>query len=277
MMNHASPTMAWTDGKILPLNELRVPATDCSLEHGLGLFESMRAKQCQVPLWGLHRGRLTKSAAELNMRLDIKHLPTEDDFRNLIVTSGLEHADARLRLTLTGGSGQSPGRVWVAVYPLGPSKVDNLILAKEFWPVDERDPLVAYKTMNYWARRRAFEQAQAQGADEALSVGFKGQIWEAARSSLFLVRNQQIIAPQEHGSRLRSVSEAALVDLLCTQHTLKLVYQEISPDQLAIADEVILTNAVRGLMSVGQWHNCQYPSPGPVASELRKLWQANYF
>jgi branched-chain amino acid aminotransferase/4-amino-4-deoxychorismate lyase len=165
----------------------------------------------------------------------------------------------------------------VAVYPLGPSKVDNLILAKEFWPVDERDPLVAYKTMNYWARRRAFEQAQAQGADEALSVGFKGQIWEAARSSLFLVRNQQIIAPQEHGSRLRSVSEAALVDLLCTQHTLKLVYQEISPDQLAIADEVILTNAVRGLMSVGQWHNCQYPSPGPVASELRKLWQANYF
>ena len=277
MIENERPALVWTEGKILSINELSIPATDRALEHGLGLFETMRAKTGSVPLWGLHKQRLLRSAKDLGLKVKSSRLPNVVHLRNLLEESGFARKDARLRLTLSGGSGKDPGRLWVAAYPLPPIKLDNLILADKLWPVDERDPLVAYKTLNYWLRRRAHDEALAQGADEALSQGFKKQIWEGSRTSLFLVKNEQVIAPPRDGARLRSISEEVLAELARTSVSLELVYRPVTEALLAGADEVILTNALRGVMTVSRWRNSSYPSPGPMATKLRLLWQVKYF
>jgi len=277
MTAHEQSALVWTEGKIIPIRELSITATDRALEHGLGLFESMRAKSGRVPLWGLHKQRLVQSAEELGLLVKTKQLPNMTQLRDLLEVSGLTRTDARLRLTLAGGSGKEPGRLWVAAHPLSPMKLDKLILASKLWPVDERDPLVAYKTLNYWHRRRAYEAAQAEGADEALSQGLKGDIWEGSRTSLFLVKNEQLIAPPRDGARLRSISDEVIASFAREFETLELIHRPVTESLLAGADEVILTNAIRGVMTVLRWRDSTYASPGPFAQKLRFLWQVKYF
>ena len=268
----SSETLAWFESQILPLNSIMVPATDQTFEHGLGLFESLRAERGTVPLWPLHRQRLLESADQLRLPISVSKLPEIQDLQELVKQSCLADVSARLRLTLTGGSSTEACRLWVTAYPLGIVKTDGLTLADDFWPVDERDPLIRYKSLNYWLRRRAFEEAQAAGADEKLSQDACGQLWEGSRTSLFIVKNQSLIGPTESGPRLYSIASKALSDLGA-----EISFQKITTQMLVEADEVLLMNSLRGILTVGQWRGRHFASPGPVASSLRTIWRKMYF
>jgi branched-chain amino acid aminotransferase/4-amino-4-deoxychorismate lyase len=204
--------------------------------------------------------------------MSVSKLPDILDLQELVKQSGLADVSARLRLTLTGGSSTEPCRLWVTANPLGIVKTDGLTLADDFWPVDARDPLIRFKSLNYWLRRRAFEEAQAAGADEKLSQDASGPLWEGSRTSLLIVKNQSLIGPPEGGPRLYSIANKALSDFGA-----EISFQKITTQILVDADEVLLMNALRGILTVGQWRDHSIASPGPVASSLRALWQATYF
>lgn len=273
--NHQS--WAWTNGNVLQLSEIQIPATDRSLEHGLGLFESMRATGGQIPLWKWHRERLLESSSQLNIPIKLSSLPAESDFKTLLEASHLMAAQARLRLTLSGGSPDHSPIVWVAAHPIHDTKTDQLRLSADFWPVDPRDPLVRFKTLNYWLRRRAYEAAIASGSDESLSIDFSGNLWEASRSALFLVIDGVLIAPTVDGPYLKSVSAKALEHLIETNECVHIERRNINKTMLAQADECILVNAVRGIQTVAFWNDSSYSSPGPLAIRLRKIWAEHYF
>lgn len=276
-MNKTRPIFAFYQDRIIPFDEVMIPATDASLEHGVGLFESIRAESGRIPLWEYHIQRLGRSTEELHIPFNSKQLPSAQILDELLEQSGLKHQSARLRLVLTAGSGTGASRLWLTAHPLSPVKQDGLMLAPYFWPVDPRDELVKYKTLNYWARRRAFESASVIGADEILSQDFDGHIWEGSRSSLLLVKNGAVIAPEVDGPYLRSVAAQAITHLLETENQIEIRRKRITTNDLESADEVLLANAVRGVQSVSRWNSVEYTSPGPVAKSLRSSWQSRYF
>lgn len=268
---------AWYEGQILPFESLMIPATDLALEHGLGLFESMRAESGQIPLWGHHVDRLCSSAAALMIPFQKSQLPSTEDIKQLLVLAGLENCSSRLRLVLTAGSPSSGSRLWLTAHSLETVKKDGLILSGNFWPVDPRDDLVHFKTLNYWLRRRAFAAATASGADETLSQDPSGHLWEGARTSLFLVHKGQLVTPEKNGPYLKSVAATALNKLLQKSGPVEQIQKRITVEDLRNADEILLLNAVRGILSVGSWQSQSYESPGPVVQLLRQQWQASYF
>jgi 4-amino-4-deoxychorismate lyase len=109
-----------------------------------------------------------------------------------------------------------------------------------------------------------------------LSQDTKGNIWEASRSALFLVRNGQLIAPEANGPKLASIAAEVVAEIASEVH-IPIEYMRISSDELALADEVILANAVRGMMTVGQFRDRKYQAPGPISTSLRNHWQDRYF
>ncbi|MFM7129661.1 MAG: aminotransferase class IV [bacterium] len=269
-------TLAWHGGKISPVKDLYVSVEDASLEHGLGLFESIRAENGRVPLLARHLERIEKSAVELGLGLDIQQLPDQDTISELLAKSGLTKGSARLRLVLTGGARGEAGQVWITAHALGQFECDNLKLSSEFWPVDERDVLVRYKTLNYWLRRRAYEEALVQGCHEMLSQDSRGNLWEGARSALFLVSNGNLMAPLADGPMLASIA-AEVVRELANEVGISLISKTLRESDVLGADEIILANAVRGVMSVGPFGHSRCATPGPVALSLRKIWQNRYF
>lgn len=276
-MNKTLPILAFYQHRIIPFDDVLIPASDGSLEHGMGLFESIRGESGKIPLWDYHIKRLRRSAEDLNILFDSEQLPTVHILHELLDQSALKHSPARLRLVLAAGSGTGSSRLWLTAHPLSSVKQDDLILSPHFWPVDPRDELVKHKTLNYWSRRRAFESATTIAADEILSQDFDGHIWEGSRSSLFLVKNDVIIAPEADGPYLRSVAAQAIVHRLKTEKQFEIRRKRITTNDLESAHEVLLANAVRGVQSVSRWNSVEYISPGHVAASLRSSWQAHYF
>ncbi len=277
-MNTKSPvTIAWHRGEFRPFDEIAIPVTDRVFEHGLGLFETMRGEQDNVPLWPLHRRRLCDSAATLRLVIDESRLPNPAVLESLIRANGLGHASCRLRLVLTGGTGSSAGEVYVVARELEPAKVEGLKLSDDTWPVDRRDTLVRHKSLNYWARRLAHEQAAASGADDALIEDQDGSIWESARSALFLIVGGEWIAPPANGPMLASVAAGAIERLLTEHGQTGLTRLTVTADTFARADEVILANAVRGPMSVSKWRENRYDTHGPGFTAIREMWRSTWF
>jgi branched-chain amino acid aminotransferase len=261
--------LIWSNGRLWNDSEQpTVKLDDRAFVHGLGLFETMRTWGGRPVLLARHRARLMRSAARLGIAVPHESLPDEHAIADLMAAEGLA-GDCVLRLTLTGGRSPSdPGLAWLKTMHLPFDMRANgldVILGGDILHRD--DPLARHKTLNYWGRWLVHEQAIALDADEALLGTPDGIVWEGTRTNLFLVRGGRLLTPSLDGPVLpgimrQVVLERALVLGIDREEA------EISYADLDAADELFLTNAVRGIQAVRSTPGRRLPAPGPATVRL---------
>jgi para-aminobenzoate synthetase/4-amino-4-deoxychorismate lyase len=109
--------------------------------------------------------------------------------------------------------------------------------------VNSRDPLLQHKTTwrelyeNEWSRARALFSA-----DEVLFLNERGELTEGSRTNLFIRRAQQLLTPAISCGLLDGVLRRRLLETgQCQEAVLR-------PEDLREAEEVLLGNALRGLI-----------------------------
>ena len=254
----------------MPEDALLVPAGDRVFEHGIGLFETLRTWCGFSPLLPRHLARMTRSAAELGLPLDLAALPDAAAIDGLLQANAVS-GDALIRITLSGGvPGRGAGLVWMRQAPLPPPlAATGAIVGFGSWTLAEGDLLARHKTLNYWSRRLAYEQGRQRGADEVLLATPDGRFWEGTRTNLFLVRDGALLTPGLNGPVLPGIMRALVLELAAGVG-LSLVSCEggVSATDLDTADEVFLTNAVRVIVPVGTMPGRSYTAPGPWTCRL---------
>ncbi|GAC1339132.1 MAG: branched chain amino acid--2-keto-4-methylthiobutyrate aminotransferase [Isosphaeraceae bacterium] len=262
--------MIWVDGRVVPDDALSLGIRDRAFEHGLGLFETLRTWHGRATLLSRHLARLERSARTLGIPIDRRTLPDQNGASELLAAEN-GNGDTLLRITTSGGgpSGSSPAIVWMRTGALPPT-IDRAgaVVGIAEYQVSWDDPLARHKTLNYWARRLAAERAYDLGADEALIGSPDGRVWEGTRMNLFLIRGRPVTtagldAPIVPGIMRAIVLEMAVAAGLSVRETAPTL-REI--DQ---ADEVFLTNAVRGIVPVGRAPGRVLNAPGPWTTLLR--------
>jgi branched-subunit amino acid aminotransferase/4-amino-4-deoxychorismate lyase len=257
--------MIWIGGRIVPDEAMTIPAADRVCEHGIGLFETLRTWDGVAKLLPRHRARMIRSAADLGLPLVPTALPDPEAVARLLRTvGGADGGDVLLRITLSGGRSDGGGsRVWMRHAPLPPpSNETGAAVTLAPWTVAEADPLARHKTLNYWSKRLAFEQGRAAGADEVLLATPDGRIWEGSRTNLFLVRDGTLITPDLGGPVLPGIMRGLVLEK-AAELGLETRQRGVSAEDLDRADEVFLTNAVRGLIPVGRTPGRTVAVPGP--------------
>ena len=220
---------------------------------GLGLIETMRAVDGEVPLLHLHLARLGRSARALGFALDrgavsraVRDLARETTdaasapaaFPAAAPTPlGLspEASGARLRLVLA-----RDGTFRLAAGPLAEAPWRTAAVYPE--PLREAGTWrCIHKTTARAHYNRALTWAEAHGVDEPLLVGARGHVVEGARSSVFVREAGQLVTPPLAAGGLPGVMRAWLLENGAGERPL-------APADLA--GEVLLANAVRGLVPV---------------------------
>lgn len=264
----------WSRGLLLGEEEPLIGAGDRALEHGVGLFETLRTWGGRPLLLSRHLQRLQRSAAALRLPLDPADLPEESTIADLLTESRCR-GDAVVRITVSGGSedgGRS--RVWMRPRPLpAPFGEAGAAVVLGGYCLSWYDLLARHKTLNYWAKDLARDRAVAIGADEALLGTPDGRIWEGTRFNVFLVRGREVLTPDLDGPVLPGIMRGLVLEL-SERVGLPISEQDVRAADIDEADEVFLTNAVRGIVPVGFVPGGPLTAPGPITRLLTKELQS---
>ena len=263
----------WIDGHVRRGDEARVSVFDRGAHDGGGVFETFRVHGGRPFLWERHLERMVVAAAELGFPVPPSPATLRAGLDAVLEANGL--VDAVARITVTRGiPGSRPTRTgcWIEAEPVEGrlwrgtrSGRGAVILSKRpFAP----GVLGAYKTTSRLAYQLAFEQARSAGADETLLLTHQGEVLEGSASNVFLYVDGQVATPSHNTGILPGIMRGFALQV-CYELGYALRTSAIWRDELFIADEVFLTNAVQGIVSVATVDGRAVRSSG-VAAQVRQ-------
>lgn len=257
--------VAYLEGRVVPLDEARVPVTDRGFLYGDGLFTSVRLERGEPKWWPLHLARLARDAAAIRIALPDEATLTAAVREVGAAVGGIAQARVSItrRMEAAGPAsrGGEPGRLVIVGRPLaeGPTLLRAVTVAREGGA-----GLRPHKLVNYLDHVIALQDAAQRGADEALYVDAKVGAVEFATGALFVAIDEAWVVPQAEGPLLDSVARRALVAALPG----RFVEAVIDRGVLRRATEVVHANAVRGPRAVVAVDDLTYAA-GPLLAALR--------
>ena len=263
------------DGAIVPEDRATVSVLDRGFLYGDGLFEILRTWNRQPIDLDLHLDRLCASAIELHMAAD--RAAIAQAVAQVIAAS---EGEQRLRIIVTRGQGGISarfadvrgGHAIVIAEPLVVSTdVAETSVAVVDYPLAQRTGH-AHKTLSYLDHLIAKQLAAEAGADEALRCAPDGSIVEGATSNIFVLIQGTVVTPPVAGI-LPGITRGHVL-ACCGELGLSCQVRGIARGELAAADEIFITSAVRGIVAVTRLDGRSHGNGvGVVTKELARAYE----
>lgn len=268
----------WLNDALCPVDTAQVPALDRGFLYGDTLFETLRFNTGKVCWEARHLARIAAAAQRLGFawRRPVSEVPR---LLHAVIDANAEN-EGVLRLTLSRGSGARGPNPAGAKNPTLlitqsalPDDLDarwhnGYRLLRSPWRKPAPDMLPNWaKHGNYLNSILAHSAAVAAGADDALLYSHDDGIAEAGSSNFFIVRGGVLRTPDASSGALLGVMRSVVLEQ-AARIGLSAVQERIDETAWRGADEVFLTNAVRGLMPVAAIDDQKFAVPGAWTQQL---------
>ncbi|HJX27400.1 MAG TPA: aminotransferase class IV [Thermoanaerobaculia bacterium] len=240
--------ISFWNGRAVPSGEVLISPEDAGFLTGDGLFETLRVDDGQALDVEAHLDRLLAGLG----RVEIALPESRDALAEAValVAQVAPRPIARLRITVTRGTGNEPTRL-IAAAPYRPPEEEHYrngvaaLLLPDLW-IDSRGPLTGLKSLCWQVNRLALLRAERAGAFEALLSNEQGRVAEGARSNLIVHLAEGIFTPPATDGCLPGTVRRHLLELG------EIAERSLGPDDLERALEILLTNSLIGVLPVGR-------------------------
>jgi len=256
----------WLDGEVIPLSEAVFPVSTISASASTAVFEGIRGywhqEQDQLYVFRCpeHMHRLDNSMKMVWM--------TRNFSWDQLVKAGLDllrtnHANQNYYLR---GFAFNSGRGFFAEahnlathllletlpIPSNLEAIKELACCISSWTrvADHIMPPRIKCGSNYANNRRALQEAQTNGYDDAILLNAQGKVTEATVACVFMVRDGQLITSPVTSGILESITRATLLELAAEDLGLTVLERDIDRTELYIADEVFCCGTGREIAAV---------------------------
>ena len=250
------------NGELKPYGEANIDINNRAFRYGDGLFETIKIIDGKPVALEAHLDRLFKG-------MDVLYLnkPTDYSFNGFThrIKELLEANDiqfgGRLRLSVfRANGGYYTPQSFEPVYTMEADRDDtngyllnDTGLTIDLYP-DMKKPvtkLSTFKTANGLINIMAALYAKDKGWDDALLQNDKLGIIESSSSNLFIVSNGVLYTPGLEAGCVGGTMRMQLINL-AVEHKIQVYESNITPQNLLVADELFLTNAISGI----RWVSC---------------------
>lgn len=243
-------SLASLDGEIMLAGEAMIPVTDEGLIRGDGVFEVIRVYDGQPYAFEEHMARLERSAGNIRLELDLEAVRA--DAHRLLAEAGPEQE--ALRIMVTRG-----GRRIMFTEPLHLLPERARLKTITYSPTRVLDGV---KSLSYAANMLAARLAREQGFDEALLVTPHGRVLEAPTSSIFWVKDGELLTPPLSDHILASITRALVIDVCDASE------RACTLEDLFDADEAFLASTVREVQQIAAVDDHEFPGSSPVSERI---------
>ena len=256
------------NGEVLSGESFSIRAGNRGFLYGDGVFESVRILNGRTINLENHIARMMEGAAKLKMRVPSYYTLAffEDKINELIQKSAVHHGGkCRISLDRARGGTYSPESNEVE-YFIEVSAIENnfYVLNPKGKEVDvfseykkQMNALANYKTKNGLLYVLASVAAKEKNIDEFLLLNTSDGIIESTSSNLFVVSNGVLYTPGLEEGCLAGTMRMQVINI-ALQNGLKVYECTILPQNLLVADEIFLTNAISGITWVSGYRTKRY-------------------
>ena len=230
-------------------------AEDRSFRFGDGLFESMVAFEGVVPLLPYHYERLQRSCELLQMKLPL-HFNFDwlkETVSVLLLRNNFRNARIRIQVSRAGGGFYLPVTDEVNIL-ISSTEIPNesfewSSVKADFSPYRSDVGILSnLKTTSRISHVMSSLHAQKVNAQECFIFNNKGTLAEAINSNVFLISGDTIVTPALTNGGVSGVMRRYVISLL--EKKRRVVQADVLMKDIDEADEIFVTNAVRGVQSI---------------------------
>ncbi|MFN4854911.1 MAG: aminotransferase class IV [Bacteroidota bacterium] len=256
------------NGHYYPYSQVMIPINNRSFRFGDGIFESLRVIDGRAPLLQFHLNRMRKYAALLQLNLDRFFSDSEiSQFVNGLLASNGIASGGRLRINIFRQSGEfytpesNEISLLIEAEPLPTSQFDynpKGLVVDMF--SDYRKPLNLLsnaKTNSSLIYVMAGLFAREKGLDNCILQNDQFNVAEAMNANIFLAVNGVLYTPPVKDGCVDGVMRQVLIHL-ATSNGIKVYETTIKPNDLLRADELFLTNGLKGIQWVSAYRSKRY-------------------
>ncbi len=273
----------FSNNKLIPNTQPIIGSASKALRYGELVFETIKVAHNHIYFAQAHYGRLLQAATILKFTIPVHFTFTTFTAQIHALLSKNKLSQARVRYTVYKGEGglyEHDPKAWntlietyqlpIADYELNSNGLDICIYNTMHKPTDT---ISNYKTGNHLIYNMAALYAKEQHCNEALILNVAHNLCDGTISNLIIIKDNILYTPPLHDGCISGI----LRNYLCAATTV--VEQSLTVQDLLDADEVLLTNTVRGLQWVKQYGDKQYTNkviasmiPMLHFEQLKKYW-----
>ncbi len=271
----------YVNGRIASAEDASIPVYDHGFLYGEGVYETLRTYNRVPFLFDRHMRRLRASAGYLQLGVPF----TDDSLATWMadtINAAGEMPEAYIRVLLTRGVGELsydiaatpvPSLV-IIVKPLEepPTRVFTEGIRIALVPILRNHPGSVnpiIKSNNLLNNALAMQEANRQGAEEALMCNYRGEISECSQANFFVVRNGIATTPATDAGLLEGLTRSFLFEV-GEDIGVEVRNGTLFPADLDGADEAFITSTTRELSPVTRIDDRVIGNgkPGPVTLAL---------
>ncbi|HEY5603412.1 MAG TPA: aminodeoxychorismate lyase [Gammaproteobacteria bacterium] len=253
-----------------------VPVTDRGLNYGDGLFETIKISAGAIQYWQQHMARLQRGCERLRIPPpDITLLHTE---ASQLINQYCAGANAVLKIIITRGSGQRgykpprsvmPTRI-VAILPFPdyPNSFKNLGVKITICEtrLASNPRLAGIKHLNRLEQVLASGEWEDHDIVDGIMLDNDMHVIEGTGSNLFWVYQGRLYTPSLMECGIEGILRDRVLQLAEKLQITVMIGRYFIEDLLS-ADEVFITNSIRGIWPVRQIDHNSF-KPGPLTQQL---------
>ena len=255
------------NGKIQPGDQPALLVSNRGYRYGDGLFETIRVVDEKIHLHQYHFERLFSGLELLQFEIP-KLFTTEkltEEILNLCKKNKCEHL-ARARLSVFRGNGglydnDKTLQYAIECWPLNDTydKLNENGLVIDIYQGAKKscDAFSNLKSANFLPYNMAALYAKENKLNDCLVLNSKGNIADSTIANFFIIKNGVVFTPSLSEGCISGVMRRFLIEKLhSTDYELR--EEALTIKNLEEADEVFLTNAVKGIRWVKQYRDKFY-------------------
>ncbi|GAB5558030.1 MAG: aminotransferase class IV [Schleiferiaceae bacterium] len=265
------------NGELLEAEDFSVSSQNRSFRYGDGLFETMKYSRGKLHFWEDHYFRLMSSARILRMEIPMNFSPEYflEQVNELVKANHWEKRALRLRLTVW----RADGGLYVPENNNIQWLLEGVEMEEDLYPINEKGLQIELYKEHYKAKgllqnikstssqfyNVAGVYLKENGWEEAVIINDDKHVVETLYGNLFMVKGDKILTPALSTGCIKGIMRKQVIDIAQRMQK-ELEETTFSPFELQRADEVFITNAVKGIQWVSGYRKKTYEKK--VSAEL---------
>jgi len=251
-------------------NDKFLSVNNRGFNYGDALFETIKTSYGKLLFWEDHYFRLMASMRILRMEIPMNFTMQflEHQIQETLKTNQLDSCSARVKLLIFRNEGglylPSSNEISFLIV-VDRLEDDFYLLNTEYYEVDlfkdfyvSPSLLSTIKTNNKAINVVGSIFAKENNLQNCLLLNTDKQVIEALNGNIFLVKDTVIKTPPLKDGCLKGIMRKQIIDVLKEWKDYELIEESISPFELQKADELWVTNVIKGILPVTKYRKKDY-------------------